>query len=61
MIFVSEVMEKELDIYKSPLQEMVYESLTKFQLSFERVNTDEAISSANYKLFRRFEGVDIEI
>ncbi|WP_232311278.1 prolyl-tRNA synthetase associated domain-containing protein [Robertmurraya korlensis] len=32
------------DSYKSYLQAMVYESLTKLQISFERVNTDEAIS-----------------
>ncbi|WP_299833879.1 YbaK/EbsC family protein [uncultured Metabacillus sp.] len=37
-------MEKAPDSYKSPLQEMVYESLTKLQISFKRVNTDEAIS-----------------
>jgi len=41
---VSDIMEKAPDNYKSPLQEMVYESLTKLQISFERVNTDEAIA-----------------
>lgn len=44
MFFVSDIMKKSPDTYKSPLQEMVYESLTKLQISFERVNTDEAIS-----------------
>ncbi len=44
MFFVSNIMEKAPDSYKSPLQEMVYESLTKLQISFKRVNTDEAIS-----------------
>ena len=41
---MSDIMEKAPDNYKSPLQEMVYESLTKLQISFERVNTDEAIA-----------------
>lgn len=44
MFFVSDIMEKAPDSYKSPLQEMVYDSLTKLQISFERVDTDEAIS-----------------
>ncbi|MBT2601106.1 prolyl-tRNA synthetase associated domain-containing protein [Oceanobacillus sp. ISL-73] len=44
MFFVSDIMEKAPDTYKSPLQEMVYESLTKLQISFKRVNTEEAIS-----------------
>jgi Ala-tRNA(Pro) deacylase len=44
MFFVSDIFVKAPDSYKSPLQEMVYESLTKLQISFERVNTDEAIS-----------------
>jgi Ala-tRNA(Pro) deacylase len=44
MFFVSDIMEKAPDSYKSPLQELVYESLTKLQISFKRVNTDEAIS-----------------
>ena len=44
MFFVSDIMEKAPDSYKSPLQERVYESLAKLQISFERVNTDEAIS-----------------
>ncbi|MDQ0857840.1 prolyl-tRNA synthetase associated domain-containing protein [Bacillus sp. V2I10] len=44
MFFVSDIMKKSPDTYNSPLQEMVYESLTKLQISFERVNTDEAIS-----------------
>jgi Ala-tRNA(Pro) deacylase len=44
MFFVSDIMNNAPEIYKSPLQEMVYESLTKLHISFERVNTDEAIS-----------------
>lgn len=44
MVFVSDIMEKAPDSYKSPLQEMAYESLEKLQISFERVDTDEAIS-----------------
>lgn len=44
MFFVSDIMEKAPDSYKSPLQKMVYESLTKLQISFKRVTTDEAIS-----------------
>jgi Ala-tRNA(Pro) deacylase len=44
MFFVSDIMEKVPDSYKSPLHEMVYESLTKLQISFKRVTTDEAIS-----------------
>ncbi|MRG88350.1 prolyl-tRNA synthetase associated domain-containing protein [Salinibacillus xinjiangensis] len=44
MLFVSEVMKTVPDNYKSLLQEMVYETLTKLKISFERVNTDEAIS-----------------
>ena len=41
---MSEIMEKAPNSFKSHLQEMVYKSLTKLQISFERVNTDEAIS-----------------
>lgn len=44
MFFVSDITEKTPNSYKSPLQEMVYESLTKLQISFKRVTTDEAIS-----------------
>ena len=44
MFFVSDVMEKAPGSYKSPLQEMVYESLAKLQISFERVDTDEVVS-----------------
>lgn len=44
MFFVSDIMKKAPDSYKSPLQEMTYESLEKLQISFERVDTDEAIS-----------------
>lgn len=44
MFFVSDIKEKAPDNYKSPLQEMVYESLKRLQISFKRVDTDEAIS-----------------
>ncbi len=44
MFFVSDTMKKAPEGYKTPLQEMVYESLTKLQINFERVDTDEAIS-----------------
>lgn len=44
MFFVSDIMEKAPDSYKTPLQEMVYEALIKLQIPFERVDTDEAIS-----------------
>lgn len=44
MFFVSEIMKKAPGCFKSPLQERVYESLTKLQIPFERVTTDEAIS-----------------
>lgn len=44
MFFVSDIIKKAPDNYKSPLQEMVYESLAKLKIPFERVDTDEAIS-----------------
>lgn len=44
MFFVSDIMEKAPDSYKTPLQEMVYEALKELQIPFERVDTDEAIS-----------------
>ncbi len=44
MFFVSDIIEKAPDNFKSPLQERVYKSLEKLQISFERVHTDEAIS-----------------
>lgn len=44
MFYVSYIMDKAPDFYKSPLQEMTYKSLEKLQISFERVDTDEAIS-----------------
>ncbi|MDR6999721.1 hypothetical protein [Neobacillus niacini] len=44
MFFVSGTMETAPDSYKSHLQETVYELLTKLQIPFERVSTDEAIS-----------------
>lgn len=44
MFYVSDIKEKAPNSYKTPLQEMVYETLTKLEISFERVETDEAIS-----------------
>ena len=44
MFFVSDIMEKAPGSYKSTLQELTYQSLAKLQISFERVDTDEAIS-----------------
>lgn len=44
MFFVSDITGKLPESYKSPLQEMAYESLEKLHISFERVDTDEAIS-----------------
>ncbi|MEA4961115.1 hypothetical protein [Lutispora sp.] len=42
ILFVSDVIVMAPDSYKSSLQEMVYESLANLQISFERVDTDEA-------------------
>ncbi len=44
MIFVSEIIKKAPDCYKSPLHEMVYEALEELQIPFERVDTAEAIT-----------------
>ncbi|MFL0445527.1 prolyl-tRNA synthetase associated domain-containing protein [Bacillus subtilis] len=44
MFFVSDILEKAPDSYKSLLQEKVYKTLENLQISFERVLTDEAIS-----------------
>jgi len=44
MFFVSDVIEKAPDCYKSKLQEMTYKALEKLQISFQRVDTYEAIS-----------------
>lgn len=44
MFYVSEIKSKAPDIYKSKLQKMVYETLAKLEISYERVDTDEAIS-----------------
>ncbi|QVY62570.1 prolyl-tRNA synthetase associated domain-containing protein [Cytobacillus gottheilii] len=47
MFFVSEIMEKAPNNFVSALQEMVYESLTKLQIPFKRVKTEEAITMAD--------------
>lgn len=44
MSFVSEVVAEAPANFKSPLQEMVCESLARLQIPFQRVATDEAIS-----------------
>ncbi|TWT27218.1 prolyl-tRNA synthetase associated domain-containing protein [Planomicrobium sp. CPCC 101110] len=44
MFFVSDILETAPTDYKSPLQKMVYETLAKLHIFFERVDTDEAIS-----------------
>ncbi|MDN4074909.1 hypothetical protein [Fictibacillus terranigra] len=44
MFFVSDIMGKAPDSYKSYLQEKIYESLAELQIPFKRVNPDEAIS-----------------
>lgn len=41
---MSDITDKAPGCYKSSLQEMVYQSLKKLEISFERVDTDEAIS-----------------
>ncbi|WP_313894407.1 YbaK/EbsC family protein [Psychrobacillus sp.] len=44
MIYVSDIMVKVPKNYKTPMQTIVYETLEKLEISFERVETDEAIS-----------------
>ncbi len=44
MIYVSEIKTSQPKEFKTPLQENVYETLTKLNISFERVDTDEAIT-----------------
>ena len=44
MIYVSNVKTSPPEIYKTPLQSLVYQTLELLDLSFERVDTDEAIS-----------------
>ncbi len=44
MVFVSDIMNQAPGSCRSPLQKMIYESLTKLQIPFERVDTDETIS-----------------
>ena len=44
MFFVSDILETAPTDYSNPLQRMVYEVLSKLQVFFERVDTDEAIS-----------------
>lgn len=44
MFYVSEIQTKAPDHFQTPLQQMVYETLKKLQIPFERVDTDEAIT-----------------
>lgn len=44
MFYVSEIQTKAPCQFQTPLQEKVYETLEKLQISFERVDTDEAIT-----------------
>lgn len=44
MFYVSEVYTKEPEEFKNELQEKVYKTLSKLEISFERVDTDEAIT-----------------
>ncbi|MFC7687056.1 hypothetical protein [Ureibacillus sp. GCM10028918] len=43
MFSISEILKQAPESYLSTLQEMVYESLKNLKISFERVDTDEAI------------------
>ncbi|WP_259458007.1 hypothetical protein [Salipaludibacillus neizhouensis] len=51
---MSDITEKAPDSYKSPLQEMVYEPLTKLQISFERVIKGEEISEACIEMIKNW-------
>lgn len=44
MFYISDILGNSPESYKSTLQEMVYETLKKLDIPFERVDTDEAIS-----------------
>lgn len=44
MFFVSDVQTTAPETFKTPLQERVYDTLGKLGISFERVDTDEAIT-----------------
>ena len=44
MFYISEIKTKAPTNYQTNLQKMVYETLDKLNISFERVDTDEAIT-----------------
>lgn len=44
MFFVSDIIKKAPECFKSKLQQMTYETLERLDIPFERVDTDEAIS-----------------
>ncbi|RAJ08180.1 Ala-tRNA(Pro) deacylase [Chitinophaga skermanii] len=44
MFYISEVTKSAPAVFKSPLQEKVYETLAKFNVPFERVDVDDAIT-----------------
>lgn len=44
MFYISDISKSPPESYESTLQEMVYETLKKLEIPFERVDTDEAIS-----------------
>lgn len=44
MFYISDILKSPPVSYESTLQEMVYETLKKLKIPFERVDTDEAIS-----------------
>ena len=44
MFYISEIQKKAPGSFKTPLQELVYRTLTELQIDFERVDTDEAIT-----------------
>lgn len=44
MFYVSEIQETAPAAYQTPLQQMVYETLARLKIPFQRVDTDEAIT-----------------
>ena len=55
MFYISDILTVAPEVYKTPLQEKVYETLTKLGILFQRVETDEIITmedciQVNHKL-----------
>lgn len=44
MFYISEIHKSNPDVFKTPLQKMVYNTLNQLHIPFERVDTDEAIT-----------------